>query len=52
MSERELADWLRSLRDPSAGQQQSDRLERERTARRGEYVNRNLSVHHTLESRY
>lgn len=44
MSDRELAEWLRSLRRMS--QEEVDRRERVRDISRGYYQNRELVVHH------
>lgn len=45
MSDREWAEWLRSLRRLS--QDEVDRRERVRDISRGEYLNRELVVHHS-----
>lgn len=51
MSDREWAEWLRSLRRLS--QEEVDRRTRIRDIARGEYLNRELVVHHTSgESRH
>lgn len=43
--------YLRSL-PRKHNQEETDRLVGEHDAERGQYVNPNLSVHHTLESRH
>lgn len=47
MSDRELAEWLRSLRRLS--QEEVDRRETVRSIARGYYQNRELVVHHSSE---
>lgn len=47
MSDREWAEWLRSLRRLS--QEEVDRRERVRSIARGYYQNRETIVHHTAE---
>lgn len=51
MSDRQWADWLRSVRRMS--QSEVDSRERVRDIARGEYLNRELVVHHSYgESRH
>lgn len=50
MSDREWADWLRSVRRMS--QKEVDRRERVRDITRGEYLNREMTVHYYGESRH